>query len=89
MSAGRLARGAKAAIHELLVGAAGDGAGVLLCSSEEEDLAQLCDRVLVLRHGRVVAELAGAALTHERIVAETLLGVEAKAGGASDSIQPR
>jgi ribose transport system ATP-binding protein len=64
--------GAKAAIYNLLAEAAAVGTGVLLCSSEEEDLAELCDRVLVLRNGHVVAELAGAALTHERIVAETL-----------------
>jgi ABC-type sugar transport system ATPase subunit len=73
--------GAKAAIHGLLVEAAARGAGVLLCSSEEEDLAKLCDRVLVLRSGRVVAELAGAALTHARIVAETLLSDDPHRGG--------
>ncbi|OHV58631.1 hypothetical protein BCD48_42435 [Pseudofrankia sp. BMG5.36] len=30
---------------------------VLICSSDSEELAQLCDRVLVLRRGRIVAEL--------------------------------
>jgi ribose transport system ATP-binding protein len=74
--------GAKAAIHGLLVETAARGAGVVLCSSEEEDLAKLCDRVLVLRNGSVVAELAGPALTHSRIVAETLLsGDDARALG--------
>jgi ribose transport system ATP-binding protein len=73
--------GAKVAIHSLLVEAARLGTGVLLCSSEEEDLAKLCDRVLVLCNGRVVAELAGVALTHERIVAETLRSDDQRRSG--------
>jgi ribose transport system ATP-binding protein len=36
---------------------AGSGSGVLLVSSEFEELAALCDRVLILRRGSVVGEL--------------------------------
>jgi ribose transport system ATP-binding protein len=41
---------------------------VILCSSEYDDLARMCERLLVFRDGRVVRELHGDALTEERIV---------------------
>ena len=42
--------GAKAAIYELIAGAARDAARPsLVCSSDPEELAMLCDRVLVMR----------------------------------------
>lgn len=37
---------------------------------EHEDPANVCDRVLVLRRGRIVAELAGASLSNEAILAQ-------------------
>jgi ribose transport system ATP-binding protein len=40
----------------------------MIASVEYEDLAHLCDRVLVFRDGDVVAELRGADLTEHRIV---------------------
>jgi ribose transport system ATP-binding protein len=55
--------GAKAELHRVLFEAAADGAGVLLSSSDVDELVTVCDRVVVLRAGRVVAELAGAAIT--------------------------
>jgi len=64
--------GAKTAIYELLAAAAAEGTAALVCSSEPEELAGICDRVLVFRGGRVQAELSGAALAAERIVSETL-----------------
>jgi len=44
------------------------GAAVLVCSTEYQDLAHLCDRVFVLNRGHVIAELRGADLTHDRIL---------------------
>jgi ribose transport system ATP-binding protein len=44
------------------------GGSVLLSSCEYEDLARICDRVLIFRHGRITSELAGDALTKERII---------------------
>ncbi len=61
--------GAKRAIYELLVSLAGDGMGVLLISSEIEELLGLAHRVLVMRRGRIVAELAGEAMTESAILA--------------------
>ncbi|MFR9729957.1 sugar ABC transporter ATP-binding protein [Saccharopolyspora sp. MS10] len=48
--------GAKAEIYELLGEIAARGIGVLLASSELPELTGVCHRVVVLRHGRSVAE---------------------------------
>jgi len=63
--------GARAAIFKRIRDAASDGTAVLLASSEYEDLPHICDRVIVMRSGQSVAELSGAALTHERIVEQS------------------
>ncbi|WP_432824944.1 sugar ABC transporter ATP-binding protein [Dactylosporangium sp. CA-092794] len=60
--------GAKAVIHRLIAETAGAGTGVLVASSEAKELAELCDRVLVLADGVVTAELEGAELTEARIL---------------------
>jgi ribose transport system ATP-binding protein len=49
--------GARAEIYELIHRAVGDGATALVASSDFEELAQVCDRVIVLRRGAVVGEL--------------------------------
>ena len=64
--------GAKASIYELLAKSAEDGTAVIMCSSDSEELAHVCDRVLVLRGGRVATELSGGSLTSDRIVQEIL-----------------
>jgi ABC-type sugar transport system ATPase subunit len=60
--------GAKAAIYDLIDEAKRAGTGILLCSSETKELVALCDRVLVLEHGRVAAELPRHQLSEERLV---------------------
>jgi ribose transport system ATP-binding protein len=80
--------GAKATIHDLVVGAASAGAAVIVCSSDVEELVQVSTRVLVFRRGRPDAELTGPDLTVERIEEEQLRPTEAgppnsAAGGAS------
>jgi ribose transport system ATP-binding protein len=50
--------GARSAVLRATRRAAVDGAAVVLCSSEIDDLAAVCDRVLVLEEGRVLTELA-------------------------------
>ncbi len=49
--------GTKHDIYELVVQLAAEGKALLYYSSETEEIAQLCNRVLVMREGRVVAEL--------------------------------
>jgi ribose transport system ATP-binding protein len=59
--------GARAEIYELVHRAAAAGAAALVASSDFEELARVCDRVVVLRKGRAVAEAAGEELDAERI----------------------
>jgi ribose transport system ATP-binding protein len=51
--------GAKAIIHDLARQAAAGGAAVLIASSEDAELCDCCDRVLVIRDGRVAGMLEG------------------------------
>ena len=62
--------GAKVGIYEAVEAAAAEGMAVLVCSSDDNELLRLCDRVLVLREGRLAAELSGAELTENRLMAE-------------------
>ena len=64
--------GAKAAIYELILTAKREGAGVLLCSSDTKELVTLCDRVLILKDGRVVSEVPRAELSEARLVRDEL-----------------
>ncbi len=61
--------GAKRAIYDFITSLAADGLGVILISSELEEILGLSHRVLVMRRGRVVAELAGDAMTESAILA--------------------
>lgn len=67
--------GAKAAIYALIAAMAREGVGILLISSEPEELIGLSHRVLVMRHGSVVAELVGDDIAEERILTAALTGV--------------
>jgi ribose transport system ATP-binding protein len=58
--------------YVLVAELAAQGKAVLLYSSETEEIAHLCHRVLVLREGRVAAELPGPVGDAERIVAASL-----------------
>jgi ribose transport system ATP-binding protein len=59
---------AREEIARVIADIATQGGSVLLSSCEYEDLARICGRVLVFRHGRVTSELEGSALTKERII---------------------
>jgi ribose transport system ATP-binding protein len=59
--------GAKADLHRELRTAANEGAAVVLSSSDLEELADLCSRVIVLVDGKIAAELSGANLTETAI----------------------
>jgi ribose transport system ATP-binding protein len=50
---------AKAIIHRLAREAASDGAAVVIASSDDTELCECCDRVIVLRDGRITGELRG------------------------------
>ena len=56
--------------------------GVLIASSDSEELAAICDRVLVLRRGRIAAQLRGSELTAAAIDRLCLSAVEPEAAHA-------
>jgi ribose transport system ATP-binding protein len=64
--------GTKHDMYELEAQLARDGKAILLYSSETEEMAKLCHRVLVIREGRIVAELSGEAMDAEGIVAAAI-----------------
>ncbi len=60
--------GAKRAIYDLLVELASGGLGVLLISSDVEEILGLAHRVLVMRAGKITAELSGDGMTEAAIL---------------------
>jgi len=62
--------GAREQIFAAIRAWAADGAAVLCLSGDHEQLALLCQRVLIFRRGRIVAELTGADVTEERMAHE-------------------
>lgn len=66
--------GAKVAIYELLRDLAQAGIAMVVISSENEELIGLAHRVLVLRGGRLVAELEQDQITESAILSAALTG---------------
>jgi len=60
--------GSKAAVHEFMAELAGQGLAVIMVSSEIPEILGMSDRVIVMRQGRMVAELTGADMTPEMLV---------------------
>ncbi len=70
--------GSKAAVHEFMAELAAEGLAVIMVSSEIPEVLGMSDRVIVMREGRIVAELAGEAMTPEALV-RAAAGIEAAA----------
>jgi ribose transport system ATP-binding protein len=64
--------GAQAELHRLIRLAADSGSAVLVCSSDENELARVCDRVIVLCDGVVETELHGEQVSAARIAQHSL-----------------
>jgi ribose transport system ATP-binding protein len=62
--------GARRQIFQLARTAATDGTAVVCASTDYEQLAAVCDRVVVFGRGRVARELTGDQVTKERIAEE-------------------
>jgi ABC-type sugar transport system ATPase subunit len=60
--------GARANIYELVYELAQRGKGVVVVSSEAEEILLLCHRVLVMRDGAVVAEIDADDATTEDLI---------------------
>jgi ribose transport system ATP-binding protein len=68
--------GAREQVFGAIGQAAREGACVLCASSDFEQLEVICDRVLIFSRGRVVGELAGAAITKAAIAEGCYKGAE-------------
>jgi ribose transport system ATP-binding protein len=71
--------GAKAEVQRLIDELAEDGLGVIMISSELEEMVEGSDRVVVLKNGTVVRTLSG-----EEISEENLMEVLAEGGSSED-----
>jgi ribose transport system ATP-binding protein len=60
--------GARAEIYRILREVSGSGVPVVVASSDAMELEGLCDRVIVLSRGHVVASLEGDEVTEERMI---------------------
>ena len=61
--------GAKAEMFELIGRLASEGRAIILISSYLPELLNMCDRILVLREGRIVGVLNRAQFSEERVIA--------------------
>ena len=64
--------GAQTEIYELLIEAARAGAAVVVASSDTKELAQICDRALVMRDGVVSAELSGDEINESALISAVI-----------------
>ncbi|WP_049566562.1 sugar ABC transporter ATP-binding protein [Streptomyces sp. SBT349] len=60
--------GTKAEVHRLMSELAAEGVAILMISSELPEVLGMADRVLVMREGRLVAELPRAEATEEAVI---------------------
>ena len=68
--------GAKSEIYKLVADLAANGLGVLMVSSEMDELAGLATRILVMRDGALVAEVDGAEATELELLRHAVAPVE-------------
>ena len=66
--------GAKAEIHKILRSMASQGVAVILISSDLSEVFAVSDRILVMREGRIVDEVATEEATQEGILEKGLIG---------------
>jgi len=74
--------GAKAEIERLIVGLADAGLGVLVTSSELEEVLGLADRIVIVRDGRTTGEIARAEASFDAVAGAIAEGVPITAGAA-------
>ena len=67
----------KAEIYRLITDLAKAGLGVLVVSSELEELVGICTRILVMRQGEIVTEVDGASATEQELLRHAVAPIEA------------
>ena len=77
--------GAKQQIYRFIAALAAEGKSVIVISSEMAELIGICHRIVVMRAGRIVGEVSGAAMTEDEIVvlAAGVEGVPAPQGAVA------
>ena len=60
--------GAKEDIYDTILELARQGMAVVVLSSEAQEIIRICDRALVMYHGRIQGELAGSEMTDQEIM---------------------
>ena len=59
--------GAKEDIYDTILELAGGGVAVIVLSSEAQEIIRLCDRAIVMYHGRVQGELPAGEMAEQEI----------------------
>jgi ABC-type sugar transport system ATPase subunit len=73
--------GAKAEMHALIRGTASAGVPILMCSTDIDELATLCNRVIVIHNLTATTELTGKTLTTHAVLEAMNTGTLAGSGG--------
>jgi ABC-type sugar transport system ATPase subunit len=66
--------GSKDEIRKIIDEVAAAGVGVLLVTTELDELVSLCDRVLIMFRGAIVGELSGEAIERRAILQASTTG---------------
>jgi ribose transport system ATP-binding protein len=74
---------AKAEILRIIEKLAEQGVGVVLVSSEQADLLEACDRILILREGRLAAEFGRGEATSEMLTQASFARLSAQSTGVT------
>ena len=69
----------KGQIYDIIRNLAGEGVAIILVSSELEEFEALCDRVLLLREGRMIGEVDGQDISKDSILHTLLTGQQSQA----------
>ena len=60
--------GAKQEIYEIVKKIAQSGVAIIVLSGEGQEIVRLCERTLVMFHGKIAGELSGDALNEQEIM---------------------
>ena len=78
--------GAKSEIYALLNRALADGVGILVISTDFEEIATICHRAIVFSQGAIVEELSGTRMTTENLIQSASAGNISSNKDAVDAI---
>lgn len=79
--------GARTEIHKVIRGLAQEGSSIIVISSDDDELPELCDRIIVMVEGQVAGELSGEDILKENIL-QLNYGLTSgeKSGGRVDAV---